>query len=139
MLPLGKKYLEKRWQFVHVDDVARMIVYLLHRSDTDPPLNIFNLAGRGDLLTMQDCIDIAGAKLKRVPNRAACTAVLRLLWRLGISAIPPAALPYMLGSYTMDTTRLQQFLGGDYPRVIQYTNSDALRDSFKNSDSAARE
>ena len=37
--------------------------------------------------------------------------VLRLLWKFGISSIPPEALPYMIGSYTMDTTRLQQFLG----------------------------
>ena len=36
----------------------------------------------------------------------------------------------MLGSYTMDTGRLQQFLGGDYEHVIQYTVEEALRDSF---------
>ena len=30
----------------------------------------------------------------------------------------------------MDTTRLQQFLGPDYPRVIQFTIEDALRDCF---------
>jgi hypothetical protein len=31
----------------------------------------------------------------------------------------------------MDTSRLQHFLGPDYPRVIQYTIEDALKDSFK--------
>jgi hypothetical protein len=55
------------------------------------------------------------------------------LWKLGISTIPPAALPYLIGSYTMDTTRLQHFLGEEYARVIQFTIEDALRDSFKNS------
>jgi hypothetical protein len=30
----------------------------------------------------------------------------------------------------MDTTRLQQLLGVEYPRVIQHTIEDALRDSF---------
>jgi hypothetical protein len=54
-----------------------------------------------------------------------------VLWRLGISSIPPDALPYMIGSYTMDTARLQQFLGPQYPEVIQYTVEDALKDSFK--------
>src|SRR5271167_929448 len=36
MLPRGKKYPEKRLQFVHVDDVARLLVYLLHRPHSDP-------------------------------------------------------------------------------------------------------
>ena len=53
------------------------------------------------------------------------------MWKFGISSIPPDALPYLIGSYTMDTSRLQQFLGAEYPRVIQYTVEDALRDSFK--------
>ena len=37
----------------------------------------------------------------------------------------------MIGSYTMDTSRLQQFLGPEYPQVIQYTTEDALKDSFR--------
>jgi UDP-glucose 4-epimerase len=132
MLPLGKKYLEKQFQFVHVDDVARLLVYLLHRLHTDPPVTILNVAGRGDSVTLQRCAEIANAQVKRVP-RAVCRPILGALWKWGISSIPPAALPYMIGSYTMDTTRLQQFLGSDYPRIIQYTVEDALRDSFKTS------
>ncbi len=132
MVPLGKKYLEKQLQFVHVDDVARLLVYLLHRPETDPPLTILNVAGRGEPMTLQRCAEIANATVKRVP-RAACRPVLGLLWKLGISAIPPAALPYMIGSYTMDTTRLQQLLGERYPQIIQYTIEDALRDSFNSS------
>jgi nucleoside-diphosphate-sugar epimerase len=132
MLPMGKKYLEKQFQFVHVDDVARLLVYLLKQPETDPPLTILNVAGRGDPITLQRCAEIANAQIKRVP-RVACRAVLRLLWNWKISAIPPAALPYMIGSYTMDTSRLQQFLGDNYPRIIQYTIEDALRDSFNGS------
>ena len=56
--------------------------------------------------------------------------ILRLLWKWGISSIPPEALPYMIGSYTMDTSRLQQFLGADYTRVMHYSVEEALRDSF---------
>ena len=78
-------------------------------------------------------MEIAHSKVQRVPTRAICSAILRLLWRRGITAIPPEALPYMIGSYTMDTSRLQQFLGGDYERVIQYTVEEALRDSFNSS------
>ena len=130
MLPRGANYLEKRVQFVHVDDVARLLLVLLDRPATDPPLSIMNVAGRGEALTLQRCAEIAHATIKRVPSRAIIRAVLRLLWALRISAIPPDALPYLIGSYTMDTTRLQQFLGADYSRVIQYTVEDALRDSF---------
>jgi hypothetical protein len=36
----------------------------------------------------------------------------------------------MTGSNTVDTTRLQQFLGPDYSRVMRYSVEDALRDSF---------
>ena len=133
LLPRGNKYLEKRFQFVHVDDMARLLVHLLNRPASDPSLTILNVAGRGEPITIQRCAEIAQARIKRFPTRAACHAVLRLLWKLGISSIPPTALPYLIGSYTVDTTRLQHFLGEEYERVIQYTIEDALRDSFKNS------
>ena len=129
MLPFGKRYLEKEFQFVHVDDVARLLLYLLHRPQTDPPLTILNVTGRGEPVTIQRCAEIANAEVKRVP-RAVCRPILGALWKWGISSIPPAALPYMIGSYTMDTTRLQNLLGENYPTVIQYTIEDALRDSF---------
>ncbi len=132
MVPRGQKYLEKRLQFVHVDDVARLLVYLLRRPETDPAMTILNVAGRGEPITVQRCAEIASAEIKRVP-RVACSPILRFLWNRGISAIPPAALPYMIGSYTMDTTRLQQLLGAEYPKIIQYTVEDALKDSFNSS------
>ena len=130
MLPRGAKYLEKRFQFVHVDDMARLLTVLLYRPDTDPPVTVLNVAGRGEPIPIKRCAEIAGATIKRAPSRALFGSVLRYLWKFGISSIPPQALPYLIGSYTMDTTQLQQFLGADYPRVIQYTVEDALRDSF---------
>ena len=130
MLPRSKKYPEKRWQFVHVDDVARLLVYLLQRPHSDPPVTILNVAAPGEPITLETCAEIAQAKITRVPSRAACQLILRVLWRWGISSIPPEALPYMLGSYTMDTTRLRHFLGSDYSRVMQYSVEEALRDSF---------
>jgi nucleoside-diphosphate-sugar epimerase len=133
LLPRGPKYLEKHLQFVHVDDMARLLTLLLYRPPTDPPITIMNVAGRGESLTVQRCAEIAQATIKRVPTRAAFRTVLRFLWRFGISSIPPDALPYLIGSYTVDTTRLQQFLGADYPRVIRYTVEEALRDSFNGS------
>jgi nucleoside-diphosphate-sugar epimerase len=130
LLPRGKEYLGKRVQFIHVDDVARLLTYLLYRPATDPPVTILNVAGRGDALTFERCAQIAHAEVKRAPNRAVFVLALRALWRLGISTIPPEAAPYLIGSYTMDTTRLQEFLGPHYPDVIQYTIEEALTDTF---------
>ena len=130
MLPRGKKYPEKRWQFVHVDDVARLLAYLLQRPHSDPPVTILNVAAHGEPLSLESCAEIAQAKITRVPSRAACRLILRMLWRWGISSIPPEAMPYVIGSYMMDTTRLQQFLGPDYSQVIHYSVEEALRDSF---------
>jgi hypothetical protein len=57
--------------------------------------------------------------------------VLQYLWKRGISAIPPEALPYMTGQYIMNTDRLKKFLGDDYEKVIRYSIADAYLDSFK--------
>jgi nucleoside-diphosphate-sugar epimerase len=130
LLPRGKEYLGKKVQFVHVDDVARLLTYLLYRPVSDPPVTILNVAGRGEPLTFERCAEIAHARVKRAPNRAVFGLALTALWKLGISSIPPEASPYLIGSYTMDTARLQEFLGPHYPEVIRYTVEDALRDTF---------
>ena len=130
MLPMGRKYAEKRFQFVHVDDMARLLAYLLQRPHSDPPVTIMNVAGHGEPLTIQECADIAHARIRRVPGCAICRSILRALWKRGISSVPPEALPYMIGSYTMDTTRLKQLLAADYPAIMQYSVEEALRDCF---------
>jgi hypothetical protein len=60
---------------------------------------------------------------------------LRMVWRLGISATPPEAAPYITGEYLMDTQRLREFLGADYEKVIRYTVEEAFEDSFASVDS----
>ncbi len=137
VLPMGQKYLDTKWQFVHVDDMARLIAHILRREQRPGELTILNVAGRGPMLRFADCARIAGAKMVRLPGQAACRAVLRLMWALGISGVPPEALPFFTGSYTMDTTRLQKFLGPDYQKVIQYTTEAALADSFRNDSAGA--
>jgi len=131
MLPFGQKYLDNKIQFVHVDDMARLIAWILTREPEAQRLTILNVAGRGDALTFGQCIEMAKARLLRVPGRWGMRRVLELLWKLKISAIPPDAVPYMTGQYIMNTERLKKFLGDDYERVIAKTNSEAFADSFR--------
>jgi nucleoside-diphosphate-sugar epimerase len=136
MLPYGDKYLHKEFQFLHVDDSARLIVHLLKRQETGHKLTILNVAGRGAPITIEHAAQIGNSKIQRVPTEGIARAILRLLWKWKITAIPPEALPYIIGSYTMDCTRLQQFLGTDYKDVIRYTVEEALADSFRQPDQA---
>jgi nucleoside-diphosphate-sugar epimerase len=132
MMPRGQQYLDNKIQFVHVDDMARLIAHILHRDPEAKRLTVLNVAGRGEPLTFGRCIEMAQAKLVRVPGRWAMGAVLRFLWKRGISAIPPEALPYMTGEYIMNTDRLRAFLGGEYESVMRYTIADAFADGVKN-------
>jgi nucleoside-diphosphate-sugar epimerase len=131
MLPRGQQYLDNKIQFVHVDDMARLIKHILHRDPEAQRLTILNVAGRSEPLTFGRCIEMAQAKLVRVPGKWAMRLVLRFLWKRKISAIPPEALPYMTGEYIMNTDRLRSFLGGEYENVMRYTIADAFADSFK--------
>lgn len=136
MLPFGDEYLGKMFQFVHVDDMARLLAWLLRRKPEGNRLHILNVAGRGGPITIERAAQIANAKIVRVPKFAA-KIVLQKLWDWGISGIPPEAYPFMIGSYIMDTRRLRGMLGPDYERVIQYTIEDALADSFTEENSHA--
>jgi len=131
VMPAGERYLRNKFQFVHVDDMARLLAYLLREAPDDAGLTVLNVAGRGEPLAFAECARIAKAKLLRLPGRLPCRLALRAAWNLGISAVPPEALPYIAGSYTMDTRRLQAFLGSRYQQVMQYTTREAFADSFR--------
>jgi len=131
MLPYGDEYPEKRIQFVHVDDVARLISYILRKNGPESQrLTVLNVAGRGDPLTYGRCIEMAKAKLVRVPGKFAFRTILELLWKFDISTIPPDAMPYMTGEYIMNTDRLRKFLGSEYEHVFHYTIAEAFADCF---------
>ena len=131
MLPRGQQYLDNKIQFIHVDDMARLIRHILQREPEMQRLTVLNVAGRGEPLTFAKCIEIAHAKLVRVPGKWVMRQVLAFLWRQQISAIPPEAMPYMTGEYVMNTDRLRRFLGPEYEHVIRYTVAEAFADSFK--------
>src|SRR5579872_6041674 len=131
MLPRGQKYLDNKLQFIHVDDMARLIRHILQREPETQRLTILNVTGRGEPLTFARCIEMARVKLVRVPGKWAMRQVLSFLWKQKISAIPPEAMPYMIGEYIMNTDRLRRFLGPEYEHVLHYTITDAFADSFK--------
>jgi len=129
IFPFGGDYLAHKLQFVHVDDVARVIVWILKSKKAQDQLTILNLAGRGDVLTVAQCARLMGATIKRLPSLALCRAVILAMWNLGATSIPPDAFPYLIGSYTMDTSKLRALLGKDYEQVVRYSNEDALANS----------
>jgi len=131
MLPRGQKYLDNKIQFIHVDDMARLIHHILQREPEPQRLTVLNAAGSGEPLTFARCIELANAKLIRVPGKWAMRQILTLLWKQKISAIPPQAVPYMSGQYIMNTDRLRRFLGPEYDHVIRYSIEDAFAESFK--------
>ena len=131
MLPRGQRYLDNKLQFIHVDDMARLLKHILQREPESQRLTVLNVAGRGEPLTFARCIEMAKAKLVRVPGKWAMRQILSFLWKQKISAIPPQAVPYMTGEYTMNTDRLRRFLGPEYEHVMRYTIADAFADSFQ--------
>jgi len=131
MLPRGQQYLDNKIQFIHVDDMARLIQHILQREPEPQRLTVLNVAGSGDPLTFGRCVEMAQAKLVRVPGTWAMHQVLKFLWKKKISAIPPEAVPYMTGEYIPISDRLRRFLGPEYEHVIRYTIADAFADSFR--------
>ena len=132
MLPAGKQYLQNRIQFVHIDDVARLIAHILKKVQPEGQrLTILNVAGRGGPLTYEQCVRLAQAKLVRVPSERLFELVLQFLWKTKISAIPPDVASYMTSDSVVDTSRLQEFLGAEYKDVIRYPIADAFTECFK--------
>jgi UDP-glucose 4-epimerase len=129
-IPSRGNYLERKLQFVHVDDVARLVAHIVRRKQADPQLTVLNVAGRGDALSLRRCAQIARMRIRHLPGKGLCRQAMRLLWGLGVSDIPPAAFPYLFGSCSLETTRLRVFLGEHYRSVIQHTCEEALVESL---------
>jgi nucleoside-diphosphate-sugar epimerase len=132
LLPTGTGYLQKKFQFVHVDDVARLIRHLVNESPS-PEVKVLNVAARGESLTIAQAAHLTQAKLVRIPTRWLTKLFVALAWKLGISSVPPDSFPYLCGTYTMDTSRLRRYLGPAYQDVMRYTNESALLEMFDSS------
>jgi nucleoside-diphosphate-sugar epimerase len=132
MLPSGDQYLQNRIQFVQIDDVARLVRFILEKNEPEGRrLTILNVAGRGGPLTYEQCVRIANAKLVRVPTERLFALVLQILWNIKLSTIPPDVAPYMTSDTVMDTSRLAEFLGTEYGTVLRFSVADAFADCFR--------
>ncbi|MGH9530022.1 MAG: NAD-dependent epimerase/dehydratase family protein [Terriglobales bacterium] len=140
ILPWGKKYLHHKVQLVHTEDVARVITFIMRKSEPEPKrLTVLNISGRGEPITLQRAVEIANTRLLRLPGEWAMKQWLRFLWEAGISEIRPEATAYLPGNMIMNTDRLRDFLGPYYEDVIQYTVSDAFAGCFAASSHAEME
>jgi nucleoside-diphosphate-sugar epimerase len=131
MLPSGDHYLQHRIQFVHIDDTARLLKFILEKNEPEGRrLTILNVAGRGGPLTYEQCVRLAHAKLLRVPTEKLFVLVLRILWNIKLSTIPPDVAPYMTSDTVMDTSRLLEFLGTECGAVLRFSIADAFAECF---------
>jgi len=139
MLPAGEKYLRHRIQFVHIEDVARLVAFIVAKTAPESEgLTILNVAGRGGALTFEECVRLAHAALVRVPTEKAFHLVLRVLWAIELSTIPPDVAPYMTSDTLMDTSRLERFLGPEYEKVIRFPVVEAFGECFRHPELKAR-
>jgi len=115
-------------QFVHTDDVARALAWTLAHF-RDGALQILNLAGDGPL-ALDECAHLAGTPIIRLGSEGMVRLLLKVVYALGLSAIPSEALPYYLTPPTMDTERLHAALGTDYEQVVRFSTRAALEDAL---------
>jgi len=136
MLPSGDQYLQNRIQFVHVDDVARLVKFILEKNEPEGRrLTILNVAARGGPLTYEQCVRIANAKLVRIPTEKLFALILQILWKIKLSTIPPDVAPYMTSDTVMDTSRLAEFLGSEQSAVLRFPMADAFAECFRHEES----
>ena len=129
LLPRGDQYLVKRCQFLAAADLARLIACILRWPESGREPVVLNVAGAGDSISIHLAARIARQKIVQLPTALACRWAYALLWNLGVSAVPPQALPYIVGNCLVDTARIRAFLGSKYFDVIRTTSEDALQET----------
>ena len=126
-LPRGASA-ENRIQLVHADDVARLLAWTLthYRGGA---MEMFNVAGEGTL-SLAECAELSRTALIRAGGERTVRLLLRVMYALGVSAVPAEALAYYLEPPTMDTSRLREALGADWETVMRYSTRAALEESL---------
>ena len=102
----------------------------MQREPEPQRLSVLNVAGRGEPLNFGRCVEIAGAKLVRVPGKWAMQKPWLSCGSGRFRRFLPQAVPYMTGEYIMNTEKLRRFFGPEYEHVIRYTVTEAFADTF---------
>jgi nucleoside-diphosphate-sugar epimerase len=124
LLPRGEPY-GGLYQFMHIEDAARLLAWLC-RHYQPGKLTTLNAQGRGAAVTGEDVARLAGVRLWRPPSYGLVALLYRFFWAVGLSAVPPESFPYFAGSYVMNTERLEDLLGSEYSRIVQFSAAEAL-------------
>lgn len=103
------------WQFVHVDDVAAAIEFVIDH-DLD---GVYNVAAEG-WLSHDETMDIVGKPPLELPEAVAFETVERM-WNLGLGEAPPGELHYLMHPTVVSVDRL--VAAGWQPR---HSNREAL-------------
>ncbi len=117
-------------QFIHVDDMARVLLWTLENYE-QAQLRIFNLAGSGDPITFGECVRLAGTPVLRVRSAKQIQRLLKIFWVLGLSGVSPQTIPYFLYPYTMDTTRIELELGSARKEILRYSTREAIEEALR--------
>ena len=92
-------------QFVHEEDVVSALTTLLEGHHG----GAFNVAGDG-VMTLRDCAEIAGLKVRRMPLRMA-RGMARATWRLHASETPPGQIEFARWPWIVANDRLKETTG----------------------------
>lgn len=131
LLPAGEIHVG-RFQYVHVDDMARLLAWIVAHYRPGA-LELVNVAGHGEPSTIPEALALSRVRLWHLRSYRLVEWCYGLAWSAGLSGVPPTVLPYFVGTYLMKTDRLRALLGSDYATVIRFSSRQALADSFQES------
>jgi nucleoside-diphosphate-sugar epimerase len=109
-----------------IDDAARLLAWLC-QNYVPGRLEVLNAQGRGAPVTGEQLARLVGLSILRLPSYRLVGFLYRVFWALGISPVPAEAYPYFVGSYVMNTSKLEQLLGKEYEAIVRCTTEEAVR------------
>jgi nucleoside-diphosphate-sugar epimerase len=130
--PVGNSSSENQIQFMHVEDMARLVAHIARKREPETQrITILNAAGLGEPLSYARCIEMTQTKALRLPGDWAIEMLLRYWFSRKISRMPPEMTPYLSSSCVLSIERLREFLGQNFDKVIRHTTVDAFADSLE--------
>ena len=138
MLPRGQQYLDNKIQFIHVDDMARLVRHILQREPETQRLTVLNVAGRGEPLTFGRCVGDRAGEAAAGSRTVGDAAGIEISVDAKDLCDPARSRPLHDPANTLwRLIGCVSFLGPEYEHVMRYTIEEAFADSFRQSATAA--